>query len=48
MQVKGEIKFDDEKACSVDPKKTSSYRKFPQGTSFIQLKTLNINGVKQL
>jgi hypothetical protein len=47
LQVKGEIKFDDEKVCSVDTKKKSKNRSFPKGTSFIQLKTMHINGVRQ-
>ena len=47
MQVKGELRFEDSKACSVDTKK-KTFRNFPRGTSFLQLKAFNINGIKQL
>jgi len=46
LQVKGEIKFDDEKVCTLKPRKKPN-KYFPKGTSFLQLNALHINGVKQ-
>jgi len=46
LQVKGEIRFEDEKICTLKPKKKTR-RGFPTGTSFMQLKSLHINGVRQ-
>jgi hypothetical protein len=43
LEVRGEIKFEDEKVCTFKPKK----RGLAKGTSFIQLKSMQINGVKQ-